>query len=263
MIQTIETTGKTEEDAIQKALTQLGMERDDVSVEIITMAKPGFLGIGATQACVRVSYDDGKAEAPKEKEDKPRVFQAEVLQKKEKRQNKREEKKAEEKQEEEFVPVDYGEESTDEKAQAVRTFLKGLLTHMDSAAEVKVYETEKNRYTAILEGERLGGLIGRRGETLDAMQQLTNYSVNRGSEHSRVRVQIDAENYRAKREQSLKRLAEKVAGKAVRERRNVTLEPMNAYERHVIHTALQDVEHITTFSIGTEPNRRVVVSFEQ
>ena len=260
MIQTIETTGKNEEEAIGKALAQLGMERDDVSVEILTMAKPGFLGIGATQACVRVSYEDGKP-APAPKEETPRVFQAEVLQKKEKRAHKSEEKK-EQKEEEVFTPVDYGEESGDENAGAIRAFLKGLLEHMDSAAEVKVYEVEKNRYTAILEGEKLGGLIGRRGETLDAMQQLTNYSINRGSEHNRTRVQIDAENYRAKREQSLKRLAEKVAGKAVRERRNVTLEPMNAYERHVIHTALQDVEHVSTFSIGTEPNRRVVVSFE-
>ena len=97
----------------------------------------------------------------------------------------------------------------------------------------------------------MGAIIGRRGETLDAIQQLTSYSVNRTG--SRVRVQLDAENYRAKREQSLERLANKVAGKVVKYRRSVTLEPMNAYERHVIHTALQEVPGVTTYSTGCGP----------
>ena len=109
---------------------------------------------------------------------------------------------------------------------------------------------------------KMGQLIGRRGETLDAIQQLTNYVVNRDRD-KRVRIHVDAENYREKREQSLEHLARKVAAKVVKYRRSVTLEPMNAYERHVIHTALQDVEHVTTFSTGTEPNRRVVVSYEK
>ena len=161
------------------------------------------------------------------------------------------------------VAVDLGEECHDEKSEQIRAFLKGLLEHMDSVAEVKVYAVESGRYKVYLEGEKLGTLIGRRGETLDAIQQLTNYSVNRGSEKNRVRVQVDAENYRDKREQSLERLAEKVAGKVTRYRRNVTLEPMNAYERHVVHTALQNTPGVTTFSIGTEPNRRVVVSYDR
>ena len=134
---------------------------------------------------------------------------------------------------------------------------------MESEAEVKVYEVEKGRYKVILEGEKLGALIGRRGETLDAIQQLTSYSVNRGNDRGRVRVQVDAEGYREKREESLERLAAKVAAKVTKYRRNVTLEAMNAYERHVIHTALQDTPYISTFSIGTEPNRRVVVSYDR
>ena len=134
---------------------------------------------------------------------------------------------------------------------------------MESEAEVKVYETEKNRYKVILEGEKLGALIGRRGETLDAIQQLTSYAVNRSGEKNRARIQVDAENYREKREQSLERLADKVAAKVVKYRHNVTLEPMNAYERHVIHTALQDAKDVSTFSIGTEPNRRVVVAYDR
>ena len=132
--------------------------------------------------------------------------------------------------------------------------MSGLLERMDSSAEVKVYEQEKGRYKVLLVGERLGQLIGHRGETLDAIQQLTNYAVNTGSD-KRIRIQMDAENYRAKREQSLESLAGKVAAKVAKYRRSVTLEPMNA--------ALQDVKGVTTYSIGTEPNRRVVVAYDR
>ena len=279
MIKFIDMTGKTEDEAIRRALEQLGLERDDVSVEILERAKSGFLGIGGSPATVRVSYDDGQPEPkpvkpePKSaapKAEKKPIYCAEVLQKevrareKQEREAKRGERRAEPKAEKApREPVVLGEEIRDEKSEQIRTFLSGLLEHMDAKAEVKVYEVEKNRYKVILEGEKLGALIGRRGETLDAIQQLTNYSINRGGESKRARVQIDAENYREKREESLERLAQKVAGKVVKYRRNVTLEPMNAYERHVIHTALQDTQYITTFSIGTEPNRRVVVSYDR
>ena len=281
MIKFIDMTGKTEAEAIRRALEQLGLERDDVSVEILERAKSGFLGIGGSPATVRVSYDDGQPEPKPEpvkpepksaapKAEKKPVYCAEVLQKevrareKQEREAKRGERRAEPKAEKApREPAVLGEEVRDEKSEQIRTFLSGLLEHMDAKAEVKVYEAEKNRYKVILEGEKLGALIGRRGETLDAIQQLTNYSINRGGESKRARVQIDAENYREKREESLERLAQKVAGKVVKYRRNVTLEPMNAYERHVIHTALQDTQYITTFSIGTEPNRRVVVSYDR
>ena len=281
MIKFIDMTGKTEDEAIRRALEQLGLERDDVSVEILERAKSGFLGIGGSPATVRVSYDDGQPEPKPEpvkpepksaapKAEKKPVYCAEVLRKevrareKQEREAKRGERRAEPKAEKApREPAVLGEEIRDEKSEQIRTFLSGLLEHMDAKAEVKVYEVEKNRYKVILEGEKLGALIGRRGETLDAIQQLTNYSINRGGESKRARVQIDAENYREKREESLERLAQKVAGKVVKYRRNVTLEPMNAYERHVIHTALQDTQYITTFSIGTEPNRRVVVSYDR
>ena len=281
MIKFIDMTGKTEDEAIRRALEQLGLERDDVSVEILERAKSGFLGIGGSPATVRVSYDDGQPEPKPEpvkpepksaapKAEKKPVYCAEVLQKevrareKQEREAKRGERRAEPKAEKApREPAVLGEEIRDEKSEQIRTFLSGLLEHMDAKAEVKVYEVEKNRYKVILEGEKLGALIGRRGETLDAIQQLTNYSINRGGESKRARVQIDAENYREKREESLERLAQKVAGKVVKYRRNVTLEPMNAYERHVIHTALQDTQYITNLSIGTEPNRRVVVSYDR
>ena len=250
----IDVTGKTEEEAIRKGLEQLGLERDDVSVEILERARSGFLGIGSSPAKVRVTYEldvaeEPKPEAPKAKpaEKKPEPKPAE----------KKAEPKAEEKKTEPAAPA-----CDNDDARRIKDFLTGLLEHMDSTAEVKVYEEEKNRYKVILEGQKLGALIGRRGETLDAIQQLTNYAVNSGRD-KRLRIHVDAENYRAKREQSLESLANKVAGKVLKYRRSVTLEPMNAYERHVIHAALQEKEGVTTYSIGTEPNRRVVVAYER
>ena len=270
----IDVTGKTEDEAISKALAQLNMDRDDVSVEILERAKSGFLGLGSSPAKVRVSY------GPEEVEEFPKaepVVEKPVVEKKaekpaasEKKTEKKPEKKAPKKDKpaKAEAPVvaaapaaDLGEEVNDEKAQAIRKFLAGLLEQMDSAATVKVYQPEKGRYKVILEGENLGALIGRRGETLDAIQQLTSYAVNRTG--GRVRIQLDAEGYREKREQSLQHLARKVAGKVVKYRRSVTLEPMNAYERHVIHTALQEVPGVTTYSTGVDPNRRVIVAYDR
>ena len=273
MRQFIDVTGKTEDEAISKALAQLGLDRDDVSVEILERAKSGFLGLGSCPAKVRVSYGEEEepvipAPAPvvvekkPEQPKKPAAEKRPAPEKKPERKPRPEKAEKTEKVEKAPAPVqDLGEEVDDEKSQAIRKFLTGLLAQMESEAEVKVYQPEKGRYKVILEGQNLGALIGRRGETLDAIQQLTSYSVNRTG--GRVRVQLDAEGYRDKREQSLQHLAKKVAGKVVKYRRSVTLEPMNAYERHVIHTALQDTQYLTTFSIGTEPNRRVVVSYDR
>ena len=281
----IDVTGKTEEEAIRKGLEQLGMDRDDVSVEILERAKSGFLGIGSSPARVRLTY--GPEEAPvaepapvvkpvvqkpaAEKEQKPAKPTAPKAAEKPARSEKTERaprpEKAEkpqrtERPEKKEIPTIDLPLCEDDNARRIVAFVSGLLEHMDSAAQVKVYEMEKGRYKVILEGDKLGQLIGRRGETLDAIQQLTNYAVNTGSD-KRIRIQMDAENYRAKREQSLESLANKVAAKVAKYRRSVTLEPMNAYERHVIHAALQDVKGVTTYSIGTEPNRRVVVAYDR
>lgn len=209
MIESIQVSGKSEEEAIASALTQLGRELDEVTVEIIERAKSGFLGIGSSNAVVKVSY-----------------------------------------------------EKTETKSEKAKEFLKGLFEHMNVSVQAKVLSEDESAVNIELVGDNMGAVIGRRGETLDAIQHLTNYAVNHGGE-GRVRINIDAENYRAKRTESLERLAKKVAGKVVRYKRNITLEPMNAYERHVIHTALQDVSGITTYSTGTEPNRRVVVAFDK
>ena len=156
-----------------------------------------------------------------------------------------------------YAPAEPG--SVEEKIEA---FIKGLLEHMDSDAVPHAVKTSDDQYTVDLVGDNLGILIGRRGETLDAIQHLANYAVNRGSS-KRMRISVDAENYRLKREESLQRLAVKVAGKVVKYRRNIMLEPMNAYERHVIHAALQEYNGVSTYSIGTEPNRRVVVAYDR
>lgn len=281
----IDVTGRTEEEAVRKGLEQLGMDRDDVSVEILERAKSGFLGIGSSPARVRLTY--GPEEAPvaepapvvkpvvqkpaAEKEQKPAKPAAPKAAEKPARPEKTERaprpEKADkpqrtERPEKKEIPAIDLPLCEDDNAQRIVAFVSGLLEHMDSAAQVKVYEMEKGRYKVILEGDKLGQLIGRRGETLDAIQQLTNYAVNTGSD-KRIRIQMDAENYRAKREQSLESLANKVAAKVAKYRRSVTLEPMNAYERHVIHAALQDVKGVTTYSIGTEPNRRVVVAYDR
>ena len=273
MRQFIDVTGKTEEEAIQNALRQLGLDRDDVSVEILERAKSGFLGLGSCPAKVRVSYGPEEEEEPaapaeaEARQEEPKPVKAE---RKPRQERKAAEKPAAPAEEPEAAPEEkqpetvqtLGEEVDDEKAQAIRKFLSGLLEQMESTAEIHIYLAEKGRYKVILEGKGLGALIGRRGETLDAIQQLTSYAVNR-SGSGRVRVQLDAENYREKREQSLQHLARKVAAKVTKYRRSVTLEPMNAYERHVIHTALQDVPCVTTYSTGTEPNRRVIVAYDR
>lgn len=296
----IDVTGKTEDEAVASALAQLGLDRDDVSVEILERAKKGFLGIGASPAKVRVTYEAAEEpkpapapvkpaevrkpvppRAPERSTEKPspveKAVPAAAVQ--EERKPERSEKKpprprsgrkpAPQQQAVEeaeaaapaAAPADLGEPCNDEKARQIITFLEGLLEHMGSTAKAKVYLDPEGRYKVILEGEKLGALIGRRGETLDAIQQLTSYTVNRG-QSKRVRIHVDAEGYRARREESLNRLARKTAGKVVRYRRNITLEAMNAYERHVIHTALQDYPGVSTFSTGTEPNRRTVVAYD-
>ena len=282
----IDVTGKTEDEAIRKGLEQLGMDRDDVSVEILERAKSGFLGIGSNPARVRLTY--GPEEAPvaepapvvkpvvqkpaeEKKVEKPSAPKA--ADKPQRSENAQRGDRAPRPQrtdkpqraprpEKKDIPAIDLPLCEDENAQRIVAFVSGLLEHMDSAAQVKVYEMEKGRYKVILEGEKLGQLIGRRGETLDAIQQLTNYAVNSGNE-KRIRVHVDAENYRARREASLESLAMKVAAKVKKYRRSVTLEAMNAYERHVIHAALQDVKGVTTYSVGTEPNRRVVVAYDR
>lgn len=259
MLKWIETTGKTERDALNKALKELGLEEDDISIEVITRAKTGFLGIGSCPAKIRVTYEVPDEPAPVAEEPAPTVEP---------------EAPAEPMPAAESAPAPTAEpveapveapvmEADPERKEKIETFLTGLLERLEVPAEIKLQVNEAGIYQVELVGKNLGALIGRRRETLDAIQQLTNYAVNRG-QSKRIRIHIDAENYRAKREESLQRLARKTAGKALKYRRNMMLEPMNAYERHVIHAALQSYNPaISTYSTGTEPNRRIVVVFDK
>ena len=275
MEKTIITTGETIDLAIEAALTQLGLDRDSVSVQVLQQAKSGFLGIGKQPAKVEVTYEApdpkpksalGSASRSKPKAKKPEAPKTEeVKQEVPKSQPKEEkpapkkapksEKPAQPRVERNYVPAESG--SVQEK---IETFIKGLLEHMGSDAVPQAYKESDDTYLVELVGEHLGYLIGRRGDTLDAIQHLANYSVNRGIE-GHIRINVDAEAYRLKREDSLRRYAQKKAQQVLKAHRRTTLEPMNAYERHVIHSALQDTDRITTYSVGTEPNRRVVIEY--
>ena len=263
MLKWIETTGKTERDALNKALKELGLEDDDVSIEVITRAKTGFLGIGSCPAKIRVTYEVPDEPAPVVEEpvaepEAPAEVAVEPTPVAEPTPAPAVEPEPVEASEE--APV---AEADPERKEKIETFLTGLLERLEVPAEIKLQVNEAGIYQVELVGKNLGALIGRRGETLDAIQQLTNYAVNRG-QSKRIRIHIDAENYRAKREESLQRLARKTAGKALKYRRNMMLEPMNAYERHVIHAALQSYNPaISTYSTGTEPSRRIVVVFDK
>ena len=292
MEKTIVTTGKTIDLAIEAALTQLGLDRDSVSVQVISQAKAGFLGFGAQPARVQVTYEvpDPVEEKPrsalgsasrskpkakpvveKKPEVKPEVKpapapapKAEVKAEKkvEKAEKKTEKKaeKAEKKAEKKAEPKVYTPAAPGSIEEKIEVFLKGLLEHMGSDAVPHCVKADENTYKVELTGSDLGYLIGRRGDTLDALQHLANYSVGRNVE-GHIRINVDAEDYRGKREDSLRRYARKKAQQVLKNRRRTTLEPMNAYERHVIHATLQDVDRITTYSVGSEPNRRVVIEY--
>ena len=329
MEKSIITTGKTIDDAVEAALAQLGLTRDDVSYQVISLPKSGFFGIGAVPAKVQVTYEapdlkPAKAEAPKAEvkpeapkadaapraEAAPRIAlsaasrskpkaakpaekkpeapkpvekKAEAPKAVEKKAEapkpveKKAERKPEPKKPVEKKPVEkkveapkvetapktertYAPAEAGSNEEKIEQFIKGLLENMGSQAVPHAWAESENSYRVDLTGEGLGFLIGRRGETLDAIQHLANYAVNRSID-GHIRINVDAESYREKREDSLRRYARKKAQQVLKNRRRTTLEPMNAYERHVIHASLQDMDNITTHSTGTEPNRRVVIEY--
>lgn len=275
MIKIIEKSACSEDEAIRLALEEAGLERDDVSLEIVSRAKSGFLGIGSKPAIIKISFEvpDEPAVKPDPvaapKAEKASVSPERSAQDKSKNPNAGNKKSKPAKADpaakagkenpvREKKPVDPNEP---EEFKRIRAFLDGLLMNMGLDADIDI-SADENSIDVILSGDSMGSVIGRRGETLDAIQHLTNYSVNRGSEKHR-HINIDAENYRSKREESLVKLAEKMAEKAIKYKRSMALEPMNSYERHIIHTALQDYKGVTTASTGSEPNRRVVVNYEK
>ncbi len=310
MQKSIEMTGATRDIAIEKALEFLQMDRDDVSVEVLDNGKKGFLGIGATDAKIRVTYeapDEEPAAAPapapqpepeKEPEKKPAqtrpVFQdvapddprlttphlvkaapkgEAAPAKKEKKADKprapRAERAPRAPREERpshppivpyIDPVPMEEDKIPQPAREAVQFIDGLLEKMDIQGKATVLDISEPDHVRIdIAGPDMGPVIGRRGDTLDAIQYLTSLVLNKNSEEH-LRLTIDTENYRAKRAESLERLARKMAAKVSKYHKAMTLEPMNPYERRIIHASLQDFRGVTTYSTGTEPGRRVVIA---
>ena len=322
----LEATGENRDAAVANALKQLGLERDDVSVEVLEIGKKGFLGIGATPARVRVTYEapdipeakpevkheerkpTPKAEKPAEKPQKPAEkpqklsittddttprlvkaapadFVPEKLEFERPPRRERSDRPRRERsdrsdrngrdrrprrpreerpitpsvpKERELIPV--SEAGMQQAEKLAVDFIVGLLAKMGVEGQVKTLpQTECDQLRLEIFGPDMGPIIGRRGDTLDAIQYLGSLVLNNALEEH-VRLSVDTENYREKRAESLERLARKMAMKVVKAHRSMTLEPMNPYERRIIHAALQDFNGVTTYSTGTEPGRRVVIA---
>lgn len=267
--------GKTIEAAVEKAAEELNEDKDLLSYFVEETPSKGIFGIGATLAKIKVEIevaDEEIVEEPKKETKKAPAIPAWEPEKlsggknNKKPAEKKETKKKEKKEPAaplfaEVVknPVD------DENSKKIIDFMMGLLNQIgaEEEAAVKVELGEDGHYYVEASGAKMGVLIGRRGETLDAAQYLCTLIVNKGRSGDKLRVTLDTENYRAKRIRTLTNLAEKNAEKAIKYKRNITMEPMSPYERRIIHAALNGKENITTFSVGSEPKRRVVVSYKK
>ncbi len=273
----IRVSAKTVDDAITEALIQLGVTSDRLEYEVIEKGSPGFLGIGMKQAVIEARRKPEPEPEPEPEEvfakpEKPEIKEtkkeAPVHKKKEKAERKpkkekevrevKEEEKPEEPKREETVLA----EVQDVTIQAVEDFLKNTLTAMNMEVEIKSEIDSDGALSVEMSGEHMGILIGKRGQTLDALQYLANRVANKHQD-GYVRVKLDTENYRARREETLRHLAKNIAHKVKRTRRPVALEPMNPYERRIIHSSLQSDPYVTTHSEGEEPYRKVVVTLKR
>ena len=261
MTERVEFTGKTKDAAIAAAMEYFKVTvREHISVRIIDEGSKGIFGLGAKDAKIVASL-----KTPEEIEALKKVEKPEVKPEPKKVETKVE-KKVETKVEE---PVVKEENKSEEPAKIIDTteakakadaFIGDLIKKMGIDCTYSVSDGD-NCVKAVIEGEGVGNAIGRRGETLDAIQYLTNLHVNKGKHgDDYVRVTIDVENYRAKREETLIRLANSMASKVTKYRKEMALEPMNPYERRIIHSALQNHKYVKTRSVGDEPYRRVLIS---
>ena len=284
-------TGKTVEEAIEAAYNKAGVDREYVTVEILERPKKKFFGLKTVPASAKATIDEDyfnkmfavkekKAEAPKKKKEQKAEKPAQPEQPKEKKQEKpkKEQKPQQPKKQE---PKKEAPKAADEKIEAAETskeeakvLAPEVLEMKGSAAagyikevlgalgypEAEVNYTQKDGMIVLqLSGEDMGAVVGRRGDNLDAMQYLASLVANK-SEGSYVRVVLDIDDYRSKREASLRAYARKTATNVVRTGRSTTLEAMNPYERRIVHSTVQTVNGATSKSIGSEPNRRVVIS---
>ena len=270
----IRVSAKTVDDAITEALIQLGVTSDRLEYEVIEKGSAGFLGIGMKQAVIEARR---KPEPEPEPEPEPVIMpeikpEPEIREvKKEKpayRKKEKPEKKVRKEIKEEAKPQETEREETvlaevqEGTIRAVEEFLENTLKAMDMDVEIKTGIDSDGALSIDMKGEHMGILIGKRGQTLDALQYLANRVANKHQD-GYVRVKLDTENYRARREETLRHLAKNIAHKVKRTRRSVALEPMNPYERRIIHSALQSDPFVTTHSEGEEPYRKVVVTLKR
>lgn len=276
----IRVSAKTVDDAITEALIQLGVTSDRLEYEVIEKGSAGFLGIGMKQAVIEARR---KPEPKEEKVEEP-VVEEPVVEEPVKAEPKKvetvqpqkaaAEKKADEPQKAAFekaVEKEVKEEVKKETKlvevqpqtiEAVEDFLKNTMKAMDMEVELKTEIDQDGALCVDMSGEHMGILIGKRGQTLDSLQYLANRVANKHQE-GYVRVKLDTENYRARREETLRHLAKNIAHKVKRNRRPVALEPMNPYERRIIHSALQSDPYVMTHSEGEEPFRKVVITLKK
>ena len=272
-MKTYEATGKTYEEALQNGLIALGVTISDVNIDLVEEGSKGLFGLfGSRPYKVRLTVkeeaeDDPLADLfakPEPKKEKKPVEKKPEQPKAEKKPAEKREPKPEVKPIEKpvvtMIPAD--QVDADSAAGKAQAFLKELTQLMGVDVEVAVGTDAENNVFVQMTGDTLGILIGRRGETLDALQYLTSLKVNRGKDDY-TRVTLDTENYRAKREDTLIRLANRMANRAVKTGRKVSLEPMNPYERRIIHSALQANDAVDTHSEGDEPNRHVVITLRK
>ena len=263
----IQVSAKKVEDAVLEAAMKLATTREHLEYEVLEKGSAGFLGFGAKPAVIKArALTDEEIETNEKKPEPVKEVKKEVKVEV-KKENKKELKKVEPvKSEPVEKPVVV--EETVEKAVApgkeisAEEFLKDVFKAMDMVVDIKVNENKEEKTMDIeLSGEEMGVLIGKRGQTLDSLQYLVSLVVNKYSDEY-IRVKIDTENYRERRKETLENLARNIAYKVKRTRKTVSLEPMNPYERRVIHSALQNDRYVTTHSEGEEPYRRVVVTLK-
>ena len=271
----IRVSAKTVDDAITEALIQLGVTSDRLEYEVIEKGSAGFLGIGMKQAVIEARR---KPEPKEEKVEEPVVEEPVRVEPKKveavQPQKAAAEKKADEPQKAAFEKAVEKEAKEEVKKEtklvevqpqtikAVEDFLKNTMKAMDMEVELKTEIDQDGALCVDMSGEHMGILIGKRGQTLDSLQYLANRVANKHQE-GYVRVKLDTENYRARREETLKHLAKNIAHKVKRNRRPVILEPMNPYERRIIHSTLQSDPYVMTHSEGEEPFRKVVITLKK
>ena len=257
-----EISGKSFEDAISEACETFGVTSDDIEYEIVDMGTTGFLGIGSKPTVIRARV---KEEALKKKESEDLQKKAENIEKKpeiKERHVEAEPEVAEEPVKVENKKDDFPAVDGNEVCKAAKEFLENVFKAMDIEVSIDTKYNSENRELDIdLEGKEMGVLIGKRGQTLDSLQYLVSLVVNK-EKSGYIRVKVDTENYRHRRKATLENLARNLAFKVKRTKRPVTLEPMNPYERRIIHSAIQSDKYVTTHSEGEEPYRRVVITLK-